>query len=148
MKKQISAYFLAAVLAFGITGRFMKGGSRTGSLGGEVMDPSGAVVPRAAIVLSRDQWAESLSTDDTGRYVVTGLEPGTYEASVSSEGFARFDRAGLVVSAGDRTEMDAILDLSILKQVITVTADAAAARMHVHQLSGAASWQKGDSRKE
>ncbi len=124
MKKHIFGYFLAAVLALGLTPPLMKSRSGTGSLGGEVLDPSGAVVPRARVVVFKDRWAETLSTDNTGQYVATGLSPGTYEVSVSSEGFAPFDRAGLVVAGGERTEMDAMLEIAVLKQGITITADA------------------------
>lgn len=123
MKKHIFVYLLATTLALGLTGPLMKGGSRTGSLSGEVTDPSGAVVPKATIVVSRDHWSETFSTGKNGQYVVSGLTPGTYAVSVISNGFAPFEKAGLVVSAGDRTEMDASLDLAILKQVITVTYD-------------------------
>ena len=124
MKKYAVVYFLAATLALGLTGTLMKGGPRTGSLFGEVTDPSGARVPGAKILVSSDHWSATFSTGETGQYVVTGLAPGTYEVAVSSDGFATFERAGLVVSAGDKTEMDASLDLAILKQEITVTADA------------------------
>jgi hypothetical protein len=124
MKKHTFLYFVAATLALGLTGALMKGGPRTGSLGGEVTDPSGAVVPGAKILVSSAHWWATFSTGETGQYVVTGLAPGMYEVAVSSESFAPFERAGLVVSAGDKTEMDASLRLAILKQEITVTADA------------------------
>jgi hypothetical protein len=124
MKRQMFLYSFAAMLAFGLTSSLVKGGSPIGSLAGEVTDPSGAVVPGAKILISSDHWSETLSTDHTGQYVVTGLAPGMYEVAVSSDGFAPFERVGLVVSTGDRTKMDATLDLATLKQMITVTADA------------------------
>ena len=123
MNKRIFLFFLAATLAVGLT-PLLRGGSRTGSLGGEVMDPSGSVVPGAKIFISGDNWSEILSTDETGQYDVTGLAPGRYEVAVRSNGFAPFERAGLVVSAGDTTRMDAILDLAVLKQEVTITPDA------------------------
>lgn len=88
------------------------------------MDRSGAVVPGAKILISGDHCSEILSTDVTGQYAVSGLAPRTYKVTVSSRGFAPFDRAGLVVSSGDTTKMDAVLDLAILTQEVTVTADA------------------------
>ena len=124
MKTPILFCVLAAALALGLSRPLMKAGPRTGSLSGEVKDPSGAVVPGAKILVTSDHWSKTLAANEFGQYVVTGLEPGTYEVSVRSDGLAPFDRAGLVVSAGHTTEMDAILDLAILKQAIMVTADA------------------------
>ena len=127
MKQHTFHYILAATLALTLTGPLLRGASPAGSLRGEVTDPSGAVVPNAKIVVSGDHVSATLWADETGQWMVGGLEPGTYEVAVSSDGFATFDRAGLVVSAGDKAEMDARLDLAILEQEITVTADAPAA---------------------
>lgn len=125
MKQQTLHYFLAATLALALTGPLLKGESPTGSLRGEVTDPSGALVPGAKILVSGNSWSATVSADETGQYVVSGLAPGTYEVAVSSDGFAPFDKTGLVVSAGDQTEVDASLDLAILMQEITVTDDPA-----------------------
>ena len=124
MKKQRFFYSLAAAtLALGLTSPLMKGESPSGSLAGEVTDPSGALVPGAKILVSGDHWSTALSTDGTGQYVVTGVPPGTYEVAVSSDGFAVFDRNDVVIAAGDKIELDASLDLATLLQTITVTED-------------------------
>jgi hypothetical protein len=125
MKQHTLHYVLAATLAFALTGPLLKAESPTGSLRGEVTDPSGALVPGAKILVSNDHLSATLWADETGQWVVTGLEPGTYEVAVSSDGFAPFDKNGLVVSASDQTELDARLDLAILMQEITVTDDPA-----------------------
>jgi hypothetical protein len=122
MTKELFAYSAAAMLALGLAGALIHGGSATGSLAGEVTDPSGAVVPNAKIFVLGDRWSKTLSTDGAGRYEVDELAPGTYEVSVSSDGFAPLDRAGLVVSAGVLARMDAPLNLAVLQQAVTVTA--------------------------
>jgi hypothetical protein len=124
MKKQIVFCSLAALLGLGLASPLMRGAPRKGSLSGEVADPSGAAVPGATVMVSNGTWSEALSTDGYGHYVAGGLAPGRYEVSVSSDGFAPLDRTGLVVSAGRRTEMDAMLGLAVLRQEITVTAAA------------------------
>jgi hypothetical protein len=127
MKQHPFHYFLVATLALAMTGPLLQGGSARGSLCGEVTDPSGALVPGAKIVVSGDHQSATLWADEAGQWTVGGLEPGTYEVAVSSDGFAPCDRAGLAVSGGGEIEVDASLDLAVLKQEITVTADAPAA---------------------
>jgi hypothetical protein len=121
MKQHTLHYVLAASLALALTGPLLKAESPAGSLRGEVTDPSGALVPGAKILVSSDHLSATLWADEAGQWVVAGLEPGTYEVTVSSDGFAPFDKNGLVVSAGDQSELDATLDLAILVQEITVT---------------------------
>ncbi len=124
MKLHRFNYLLAATLALALTGPLLRGGSPAGSLRGEVTDPSGALVPGAKIVVSGDHVSATLWADETGQWMVGGLEPGTNEVAVSSDGFAPCDRAGLALSADGEIEVDASLDLALLKQEITVTADA------------------------
>ena len=69
---------------------FARTGLRTGSLSGEGTDPSGAVVPGARILVFGDRRSGTFSTDETGRFLLSGLKPGTYEVSVITDGFAPF----------------------------------------------------------
>ena len=52
----------------------------TGSLSGEILDPNGAVIPRASVTLRRPASEQSWHqrTDATGRYSFEGLEAGRY----------------------------------------------------------------------
>jgi hypothetical protein len=118
MKYKMWIYSLAVILA----GPTLRAADGAGSLRGTVTDPTGAVVPGATVVVSNEKWAEGLVSNEKGRYVVTDLVPGTYEVSVSSEGFAPFDRKGLVIVAGKRSELDAPLDVAPVIQEITVPA--------------------------
>ena len=129
MKKHIFAYVVAATVALGVGG-LVGSGSQTGSLSGEVTDPSGAVIPNAKVLICGNRESEIVATDDAGHFAVHNLTPGPYEVSVSSPGFAPFDKGGLLVTAGHRSEMDADLQLPILKQAITVTAHLAFRPQH------------------
>jgi hypothetical protein len=94
----------------------------SGTLHGVVTDPSGAAIQGARVIVSSGDFVESVSTDATGQYMVTGLAPGHYRVHVHSAGFSMFGRSGLVLSAGCETEADALLTISPLMQVVTVTA--------------------------
>jgi protocatechuate 3,4-dioxygenase beta subunit len=94
----------------------------SGTLHGMVTDPSGAAIRGAWVIVSSGDFVESVSTDATGQYMVTGLAPGHYRVHVHSAGFSVFGKSGLVLSAGCETEADAPLTISPLMQVVTVTA--------------------------
>ena len=92
-----------------------------GTLRGIVTDPSGAAIPAASVMVSGPNLVRTVSTDETGRYVMTGLLPGHYTVQVYSPGFAPLVRSGLVLSAGYETEGDAQLAIKASRQAITVT---------------------------
>src|SRR6266566_1889102 len=94
----------------------------SGTLHGIVTDPSGAAIPGASVIVLTDHLVQSLSTDDTGQYTVSGLTPGHYRVQIHSAGFSSFEESGLVVSVERQTEADAQLTIRPSKQAITVTA--------------------------
>ena len=75
---------------------------RTATLVGTVTDAAGAVVPRAAVTVTnmQTQVSTGVGTNEDGAYYVPFLNLGTYEISVESPGFKRFDQSGMVLNAG------------------------------------------------
>src|SRR5262245_25809022 len=67
-----------------------------GSLHGTVTDPSGAVVPKAAVTVRGDHFSRTVTTDESGRYTIAALQPGRYVVHVHAAGFAPYDRSGLI----------------------------------------------------
>jgi Carboxypeptidase regulatory-like domain/TonB dependent receptor len=63
--------------------------SATGAVIGIVLDPSGAVVPRALIQISKKSGgvSQSTSSDENGRFAIQLLPPGTYELQASRTDF-------------------------------------------------------------
>ena len=61
----------------------------SGSLTGLVTDPSGAVVPSVAVKLTdvNKGYAYTGQTDETGRYLLRSLPPGTYRLTATAAGF-------------------------------------------------------------
>lgn len=60
-----------------------------GSVMGSVHDPSGAVVPGAAVTISNTATGVTMSTrtDDKGLYAFPYVQPGTYNLTASAQGF-------------------------------------------------------------
>src|SRR5579863_6687489 len=84
----------------------------TGGLSGRVTDPSGAVVPRASVVVSNLQTSvkQSVETNRAGLYRFPVLSPGSYSVVASLKGFR--DAQGLVqVLVGNTTSLDIMLQV-------------------------------------
>lgn len=92
------------------------------TLHGVVTDPSGAVIPGASVIVSSGEFVQTVSTDETGQYTISGLAPGHYRVHIHANGFSIYGRSGLVLSAGYETEADAQLSISPARQVVRVTA--------------------------
>jgi hypothetical protein len=80
----------------------------TGGIQGTVKDPTGAVVPKAKVVVSSSALAgtKDVLSDSTGYYRFTNLPPGTYAIAVTAEGFKTTKRDGLVLQVGHLPNID------------------------------------------
>ena len=60
-----------------------------GSISGTVVDPSGAVIPSASVVLLeiQTQTTRSITTNEVGLFVLPSDVPGRYTVTVSAPGF-------------------------------------------------------------
>lgn len=95
----------------------------TGSLGGRVTDPSGAIVPRAELVLRNlatgvEQTAE---TNRAGLYRFPVVTPATYSVTASLKGF-RDVQALVRVQVGNATMQDISLQVGASADTIQVAA--------------------------
>jgi hypothetical protein len=102
------------------------GESGTGGMRGQVTDPSGAAVPAVAVtIVGSNGAARQVQTNEEGRYVFENLASGTYSLRIQVKGFADFNEAGIVVTAGQVRVVDAQLVVALEKQQVTVTDNAA-----------------------
>ena len=93
---------------------------------GTVTDPSGAVVPGAAVKLTNlgTQIAQTARSNNSGDYVFTLLTPGRYSLSVAAPNFKTVVVPVIVLAAGDRNRENAVLASGTASESVTVTADA------------------------
>ena len=90
---------------------------------GTVADPSGAVVPNVAILVTNvDTGAtRSLVTNDLGQYVVPGLPIGKYDlAAKATSGFKVEESKGVVLNVNDRVRVDFQMKLGRVAEVSVV----------------------------
>jgi hypothetical protein len=93
----------------------------TGSLHGQVTDPSGAAIPNASVTLTGPNNTVKVGqTDNSGNYTVNGLAPGQYMLRVMAPGFTLFEKPGLDLAPGRATTLDIPLAVQVEKQEVTV----------------------------
>jgi len=97
--------------------------ANTGEIKGSVMDPSGAVVPGAAVSIKNVQTGvvTATMTNQSGLYDVPFLSPGNYTITFSREGFHSFVREGIVLQI-ETLEISATLQIGTSAQEVVVNA--------------------------
>ena len=109
---------LAFAIAFAQTG---------GQITGEVRDPSGALVPNAAVTVTNTATnvARSTETNTAGLYSFPDLTPGMYDVKVVAAGFATVVRTGIELQVQQAARVDFALAVGQAQQTIEVAANAA-----------------------
>ena len=96
----------------------------TGSLHGQITDPSGAVIPGATVtVTDANGAAKTAATDGQGFYDVKGLTSGTYTVTALAKGFSAAAPQGVTVTDGQAQKLNMSLDVFVEKQEVSVEAD-------------------------
>src|ERR1700757_1761087 len=96
----------------------------TGAIAGTVIDPSGALVPRAAVVVNSQATGEErdLSTDAQGSFSVPFLTPGSYDLTVQAAGFKPLILKNVRVQITQRSRLKLQLSVGGAKDQILVSA--------------------------
>jgi len=93
----------------------------TGTLRGQVTDPSGAVVPNAAVaILTSGGPTHSATSSRNGIYEIGNLAPGRYTVTANAQGFAVFVQDDVDVAAGPATQFNIALDISVKQEKVNV----------------------------
>lgn len=93
----------------------------TGTLRGQVTDPSGAVVPNASIAILPSSGATlTTTTSRTGAYEIGNLPPGRYTVTANAQGFEVFIQDDVAVDAGQTAQFNIALQISVEKEKVNV----------------------------
>jgi hypothetical protein len=98
----------------------------TASLNGVVRDPTGAVVPKAEVILHSSDTAVDRKTvsNDTGTYVFSNIGPGRYTLKVSAPSFSTKQISEFVLAVNQTATIDVSLAAGAQTEVISVEATA------------------------
>jgi len=113
---------LLALVAFSIAAFGQKD---SGSIVGQVTDPSGAFVQSAKVtVIDVDRGtALNTTTNAQGEYAAGPLKIGQYNVSVEKEGFKKTVAGPILVQVQERTAANVVLQLGSFAEVVTVTTE-------------------------
>ncbi len=96
------------------------------TISGRVLDPQGAAVVGAVVVVRNADTNVALNykTNDTGYYEATLLLPGSYEIEAEMQGFKKLVRKGITLPVATRLEVTLTLEMGALAETVSVTAEA------------------------
>src|SRR5438874_5788392 len=96
----------------------------TGTLRGQVFDPTGATVPNAQVTATNQETGVSvrITATSAGTYSFPSLIPGLYRVGVEAKGFKNFLATDITVIANQDNVADTHLDLGVATEVVEVTA--------------------------
>jgi len=100
--------------------------SDLGSITGYVKDPSGATVPGAKVTVRNSQTGleRQVTTNESGRYMVTNVPPGMYSITIEASGFKKYESSDNKLDPSAVLTVDATLTLGAATETVSVSATA------------------------
>ena len=116
MKKLL--FVILAILAAAI----FASAQTTGQIAGTVLDPNGAVVPNATVLVKGDGGQQFTTvTSENGTYRVPAVAAGVYTITITGTGFKKSVTSNVKVDVGLPTTVNASLEVGTVDQVVEVT---------------------------
>ena len=112
--------------------------AQTATLSGTIVDPSGAAIPSAqASVANTETGIQRMAqTDERGRFTVPQLSPGSYQLTVTREGFETLVRNGITLTVGQEAILNLTLTMGAVTEQVTVTGEAPLVNTSTSSVSG------------
>jgi len=100
--------------------------AQEGSLRGHVTDPSGAVIPGAAVTATPASGQPGRAvTDNQGNYEIKGLTAGSYTVNAQATGFSKSAPQTVTVAAGQAQHLDVALEIAVKAEKVEVQEEGA-----------------------
>src|SRR5258708_22811182 len=135
-QKTICKLLLVAVSLFGSV---LLAQDVTGTIAGTVKDSTGAVIAGATVTVTNTDTkvvARTVTTGDTGRYVVPFLAIGHYNITIEKSGFRKATISGIELNAHDDLRENAELPVGTTQQEVSVAATALHVELENAQAAG------------
>jgi hypothetical protein len=92
----------------------------TGSVAGQVLDPSAALVPDAILTLGRGGHVLSTQSGSDGTFAFKAVAPGSYTLTVNAGGFATFSKANILIHSEQVLDLKIPLKIAVEEQKVAV----------------------------
>ena len=96
----------------------------TATLGGTVTDPTGAIIPKAQILLKNEATGDQRTSvsNDSGVFSFSAVPSGNYDVTITASGFRGFQQTGIHLDPGDlRSVKDIHLATGSVTESVEVT---------------------------
>ena len=82
-----------------------------GGVAGTILDPNGAVVPGAKVIITVEKTKKSRETESNsdGYFLIAGLAPGVYDLAIESPGFKRIEVTALTLAEKETVSLEMVL---------------------------------------
>jgi hypothetical protein len=116
------AFLFFGTGALSLSSGFLQGQTITGSVGGAVLDPSGAAVPgaRVAAINTATGIHTPTTTNAAGVYSIPFLPIGTYTLEITAQGFTTLNIPQFALEINQNAKVDAHLTLGVANTSVTV----------------------------
>src|SRR5262249_46943390 len=107
------------------------------TLVGTVTDPSGGVVAGVTITITSVETGavRTITTNESGQYVVADLPIGHYSIKATASGFKAVEQKDVVATVGDRLRIDFQMTMGAASETVTVEANAIAVQADSGEVS-------------
>ena len=97
----------------------------SGTLLGNVTDPSGAVLVGAEVTITHKETNQvsKTTTNELGYYQAPYLKPGNYRVEVTMQGFKKGTREGVLLKVEDRLRVDFKMEVGEVTETLTVSGE-------------------------
>jgi len=94
----------------------------TASITGTVTDPSGAAVANAQVTVTSAEHGvtRTAAANSSGEYLFAALPVGSYNMSVTAQGFKKYDARGIKLDVGQKARNDVHLLVGTVQEQVTV----------------------------
>jgi hypothetical protein len=99
----------------------LKAQTATGTLRGQVTDPSGAAIGNATVqVITPGGAAMTATTNRDGNFELTGIAPGKCDVKVIAPGFTVFENPAVEITAGQAQKLNVALSIQVQEEKVQV----------------------------
>lgn len=93
-----------------------------GTISGDVVDPAGAAVAQAEVLIRNDETGSERKyvTAESGTFSAPSVPVGVYTVSVSRDGFAPLTRTGIGLTVGQNAQLHLVLTVGSVQQSVSV----------------------------
>jgi Carboxypeptidase regulatory-like domain len=115
-------YLFSTLLAVALCVSGAKAQMVGGTISGDVVDPAGAAVAGAEVLVRNDETGSERKfiTPESGIFSAPSVAVGTYTVSVSRDGFAPLSRTGVVLTVGQNVQLHLALTVGSVQQSVQV----------------------------